>query len=358
MNTPQKQHSITPPGFPIFADQSASGPAIAPIDHLKIISAEKWEQMIAAWAISKASYTDVYRFGGNGDMGYDIAAVRSDDEWDCYQAKRYKTALSVPDCCKEVGKVIYHCFANGLKRPAKYVFAATQGYHKDLIHLLEQPHNLKSEITSSWDKRCRKTITKSDEIPLEGELLDFLEHFDFSVISSTSPDLIIQELCANTSYYQSFFGGPLPNRSLEQTRPPPSPKRTETLYIAKLLEAYVDSGKTDDQGTANLPDDLKRHFIRSRQAFYSTEALRLYARECAPAQFEALLEDFYFGLIDEIEKEFPDGLKRLREVATKAIHVQTSIGLKNRMTNQDRIGMCHHLANDPDRDVTWVRHDH
>ncbi|MGY8632694.1 restriction endonuclease [Bradyrhizobium sp. 14AA] len=84
-----------------------SGPAIPPIERVKIFSATQWEECVDEWASSMPGYKLVERAGGAGDMGCDvIATVDPSDKnspWDNYQCKHYDHALTPSDIWLELG---------------------------------------------------------------------------------------------------------------------------------------------------------------------------------------------------------------------------------------------------------------
>lgn len=360
MSNPPKRHPIAAPdmtGAPLYADQAQAGPDIDPIDRLRICTPDYWEKLIAAWAEGQiGEYKDAHRLGGSGDMGYDIVAERHDGAWDCFQAKHYDKHLTPANACTEIGKVIYHCYANGLTLPAKYIFVAPQDCSADLTNLMQNAKRMKVTVIDNWDTRCRKKITAKQDIPLEGELLQYLNQFNFSTFSSLSPLKLIRHFRENTSYYHVFFGGQLKPRP-PASKPPPVATTTEALYIGKLLDAYVDSGSVSAPvDILALPKSMLAHYTSARQAFYSAESLRIYARECAHGQFEDLRDQFYHGILSDLQQQFPHGYARLLHVASQAKLIKTELAIETRVRIPDRIGMCHHLANDPDLDVTWVPH--
>ena len=96
------------------------------------------------------------------------------------------------------------------------------------------------------------------------------------------------------------------------------------------------------------------HLQRQREAFYSAEALRLYARDSVPdGTYELLQGDVYTGVIDTAEADHASGMDRLRAVLTQS--GQLDLGAHSLISVsriEDRQGICHQLAN-ADR-LTWV----
>jgi hypothetical protein len=101
-------------------------------------------------------------------------------------------------------------------------------------------------------------------------------------------------------------------------------------------------------------DLTSEHYPRQREAFYSAEALRLFARDSVPAgTFEALQADLYDGVVEVCEGDGP-AMERLQRVLAAAAQAQvTSSPLLSVLYLRDRKGICHQLANE-DR-LLWVK---
>lgn len=81
------------PSGPTTADQIAIGLPVPPIERVRLMSCQQWEEFILEWADSlKQKYARVERHGGAGDKGCDIVAFldpANDAPWDNYQCKQY-----------------------------------------------------------------------------------------------------------------------------------------------------------------------------------------------------------------------------------------------------------------------------
>lgn len=342
------------------ADTVTTGPAILPIERIKLYSDKQWEEFTLEWADGlRSRYAIVERCGGAGDMGRDIIAYpgkQNPDIWDNYQCKHYDHPLYPSDIWLELGKLVYHSFCGEFTLPREYFFIAPRGVGTTLSRLLKKPDQLREQLIENWDSHCRHKITKADEIPLEGELLEHLSSLDFSIFSHIPPLRLIDQH-RMTSYHVARFGGGLPDRP--DTPPPPAaPTSTELTYLRKLFDAYADHLKRDVHARLDIEqeEDLCEHYSDSRIEFYSAEALRSFSRDTLPeGSYERLQEDVYEGIRDVLRGNYADGYRRLLAVVTTAKALPLNAhALVHRLYTKDRGGICHQLANERGN-VKWVR---
>jgi hypothetical protein len=97
------------------------------------------------------------------------------------------------------------------------------------------------------------------------------------------------------------------------------------------------------------------HYLRQREAFYSAEALRVFARDSVPeGTFTALQEEVFDGVVETSDRPYNDGFERLSGVLTVAGSLHLTANALIAITEQrDRKGICNQLANE-DR-LIWVR---
>jgi hypothetical protein len=124
------------------ASQASVGAPITPIQRLRIMSPQEWEEFILEWIDSlRSKYTDVHRCGGAGDLGRDVigfkAGVQKDSHWDNYQCKHYKQPLAVADVVAELGKLLYHASRGEFSLPDEYFFVAPHGPSTALLKVLQ-----------------------------------------------------------------------------------------------------------------------------------------------------------------------------------------------------------------------------
>ena len=332
-------------------DIAAVGLAVPPIERLRHMSANSWEDFAFEWAHSlKSKYARVEKHAGSGDMGLDIIAFESTiaaEPWDNFQCKHYDHPLSPGDIWIELGKLTYYTFIGEYSVPRSYQFIAPQGAGNSLSKLLRKPSELRDGLFTNWELHCRKKITSTCEIVLDITLRKHIEGFDFSIVSAASPLTILEEH-RMTPWYVARFGGGLPERN-DGSVPPFEVMANEITYVRALLDAYEDR-----LGTAMaLPEqiiegELVSHFDRSRREFYSAESLRAFSRDnVPPGTFDKLLDEVHDGVADVEQSNHKDGYARVLAVVKQAKALQiTANALISRTHMSDRGGMCHQLAND------------
>ncbi|HIP13381.1 MAG TPA: hypothetical protein EYG73_11780 [Arcobacter sp.] len=345
----------------ITAQEISQGAYVSPIDKLKLISADDWEILTEEWVDLKQDvYLKSERPAGAGDMGIDIVAYITDPksdprnyEWDCYQCKRYNHSLSPSDIWIELGKIIYYTFEEKYPIPKKYYLIATQGIGTKLNKMLQDISILKEGLKDNWDKYCKKKITTTEEIVLEGNFLDHFESFDFSIFDSIAPKVIIEEYKTHEKYLVRF-GGSLPPRPTVSI-----PSEIEDLrYIDQLVKSY----NTNSANEILNVDDISSashngHFEDARKSFYKAEELRMLNRDSLPdGIFKNLKDNIYDGVSSKSREEFDDGYKKVLAIESEAGKIPIeSNPLKDACQTIDKKGLCHHLVND--ERLTWVEDD-
>ena len=345
----------------LTADQALHGHHIPPQQQLLLYSADQWEGFVQEWAhyCLKAMYSQVQRFSGAGDRGIDIAGFTDADKlsgvWDNYQCKHYDHALFPGDALPEIGKLLWYTFTKQFAVPRRYYFVAPKGAGTSLNAYLANAPELKKALIKDWEKYCRTKITSTQEIPLEGEFLAYVQAFDFTIFEAKTSLQLVEDHKSCPSH-TARFGGGLPTRP-DPAAPPEEIAPTESRYVEQLFEAYADHTKeaiSDATGLKTHPK-LKDHFLRQRVSFYHAESLRVFARDSVPpGTFESFQEEIYTGVVDTHDGTFPDGYARVVAVTKAARDMQiTSNALITRAKPQDRDGICHQLANE-DR-LRWTK---
>lgn len=342
----------------VAAQQIANGPPIPPIARIRLYSSEEWEAFTHEWAYSSFEGKEVVRFTGAGDKGIDIAVYAPGQDfngiWDGYQCKHYDNPLRPSDIYVELGKVLWFSFSGEYKAPRSYTFIAPSGIGTKLNNLLKNPAKLKQELISNWDKYCRAEITTTQEIPLKGALLAYVNAFDFKIFNGKQPLALIDEH-KKSPYHLSRFGGGFPARPTGAF-PPDAIDPVETKYVEQLFLAYSEHLQKPIASTADLGKaSLREHFSRQREAFYRAEALRVFVRDkVEPGTFERLQGEIYEGVIDTHDDEYPDGYRRVVAVTKAAQDMMIAANpIAPIAQTQDRRGICHQLVND-DR-LKWTR---
>jgi hypothetical protein len=335
----------TPPGSTI----------VPAIDLLRVFSPGQWEDFALEWAHSlKARYQRVERCGGAGDLGRDVVALVSDDEWHNYQCKHYREPLQPNQVVLELGKLCYYVHEKAFSAPSEYYFVAPQGAGNSLSLLFKKPEHLRARLIKDWATKCEEHITSTKKVPLTGELLDFVEGFDFSIVSYVPPmDLIEQH--ARTRWHAARFPGGLPPRP-QAVVPHIDEEKFESPYIGRLLEAYSDhTGVALTVADLAAHEPLHRHLLRSRERFFHAESLRNFSRDTLPpGQFEDLQEEFFDAVIDTVEDTcHADGFQRVKVTTGVAQQLHpTNNALRQVLGVKDKAGICHQLADNAR--LKWV----
>lgn len=329
-----------------------SGPPVKPEERVYFYPPAEWEQFIYEWATAlkpAGPYIEVKQLGGAGDRGVDIAGFKTKHRfkgaWDCFQAKHYCAPLTPSDAYPEMFKIFQGVVDGHYLLPEKYYFVSPKGCGMKLTREICDPPKLKAAFSAQIDDKG--PITRGiDERRLQ-TIRTIVEETDFSMFTS----LDLEQLIAsheNTRFFSARFGTPLPPRPpIEPT--PEHPLAEEARYIEKLVDVYreQDSAKCCDTRSVASHPKYGPQFQRHREAFYSAEALRVYARDSVPdGTYELLQEDVYTGVIDVAETDHPSGLDRMRSVLTVSGQIDLSAHTLVSVSRlQDRQGICHQLAN-------------
>jgi hypothetical protein len=339
------------------------GTYVPAIDRLKIISSEAFEDIIREWIwgylIKRKIYQDCKKCSGGGDKGRDVIAIADElnDVWDNYQCKHYDHPLAPTDIWLELGKFCYYTFTKEYSLPRAYFFMSPQGIGPKFNGLLEKPETLKSELLAKWDKECKSNITTGSDINLTEDLKEYISKLDFSIFKGCDPQRLINEL-KKTSYFAGRFGGGL-IKPRTQPAVPTVVASQEMVYTRQLLDAYADHTKVKIEKLQDIEPltELKEHFTRQRESFYSADALRQFSRDNLPPDvdyFEDLKDEVFTGVVDVCNKKYDDGYARVIATTVQAKNIQLNSSALNHYINQkDREGICHHLSND--NRLAWVK---
>lgn len=351
-----------PKPHPVLIDSSTVeiGLPITPLARLRMFSPNEWEDFVLEWADSLHSDNQtVESCAGAGDMGRDVIVTTFYDDgtkdWDNYQCKHYNHSLHPSDIWLELGKLVYYTYIKEFTFPRRYYFVAPQGVGTKLIKLFGNANELRKQLIQNWESYCTLKITTKKKVPLDGNLLKYINKLDFAIVGYIKPtDLITQH--SKTRYHIARFGGGLPVRP-DASLPPDSPAPKEVVYLSKLMDAYGDHLKRGVKDLSDIEDEqsLYNHCTRSRKQFYSAESLRAFSRDYLPeGEFRKLQDEFYEGIQDELDEDHPSGYKRVCSVVKVARSLQISNHpLSSKLGQLDRAGICHQLANDKD-EVQWV----
>ncbi|MHB1699934.1 MAG: ABC-three component system protein [Acidobacteriaceae bacterium] len=327
---------------------------------IELFEPAQWEEFTEEWAHSLKQYVQVERWSGPGDMGRDIIGFSSDKKfdgpWDNYQCKRYALQLAPGDIWVELGKIIYYTHMKEFTVPQNYYFIASKGVGLNVQKLLAEPDKLKKGLTDNWSRSCKNKITDVGAIPLEDDLLDYLNKFDFRIFKhKTIVELVAGH--ANTMFHDRRFGpAHFPARPAIET-PPPTIHAKESRYVQQLFEVYSEklSKQLDSLDQLSAHPELQDHFNRSREVFYYAESLRNFPRDSVdPGAFDEIRDEIYHGVVNTYEMDWPTGFVRMGHTLQEAGGLKPNCNaLCIRIQAQDKHGLCHHLANE-DRFI-WVK---
>lgn len=339
-----------------------TGKRFPPQQVVRMFSSADFEEFTHEWAYGylkdKGVYNSVFRYSGPNDKGRDVVAFVDAAKTICdyYQCKHYDSALSPSIAWLEIGKLCYFTFTGEIIFPRKYYFVAPRDVTSTLATLLHgSPDALRQGLIRNWKKCCEKKI-KVGTTPLDEKLKDYIEKMDFSIFDF-KPILEVIDEHSKTRWAAARFGGGLrPRPRMEDA--PNTVAHAETRYVEQLLEAYSDrSGEsiTAADQLERKPTELE-HFKRQRNAYYSAEALRIYARESLPPEYDEfgkLKTDVHDGVINTANRQHADGVERVDSVVDAAMQLPIEGNLlADQIHPRDKQGICHHLANEDK--LTWV----
>lgn len=340
------------------------GKPIPPIDRLKYISSDDFEELISEWIygylieIKGKVYSKIKRNGGAGDKGRDVIAVYENDDWDNYQCKYYKDPLMPTNIYLELGKLCYYTFIKDYTIPQNYYFVSPKGVGPTLNDLIDNPKNLNKELIDNWNKYCRYNITDKKEILLEDKFLDYVEKFDFNIISSIEPQELIEQF-RQTRYFALRFGGGLTKTRPVDIKPPSDIRDSELTYTGQIFLAYSEHKKNSITSVTDLETypELKSHFQRQRENFYCADSLNQFSRDALPIEsncFENFKNEIFDGVIEIVSSDHSDGYEKLQATIQESVRVSISNSpLQSYIKLKDKKGICHHLVNESR--IKWVK---
>jgi hypothetical protein len=336
-----------------------AGTFIEPLKRLELFSDKEYETFTLQWVhgylAKKLGYDEVQIRGGSGDKGRDIVAWRgrpgmAGSSYDNYQCKHYESPLGPTKFWLELGKLCYYTYTGVIPVPANYFVVASKGVSTLLQDKIDDPASLKDGLIANWGTYCKSDIVKgkANAIELDKGLLDYIEKFNFSIVSSLKPHDCL-EYHSHTIYHPLVFGLPLKQR----VSPPPPPTgiaAEEMVYVRCIYDAFSENLKhpVNSIGDFVTKSRFVTDFEKARVCFYSTESLKEFSRDndLDESHFGDLLNEFHNGLFFRYTESYPDGYAKMRSVceASTSLSIDENI-LRNQLKQNDRIGICHHLAN-------------
>lgn len=336
------------------------GTPIPAIDKLKIVSEDEFEDIVREWVAGycEKNYVKVWRTGGAKDKGRDVVAIVNDSgTWDNFQCKHYNNALMPSDIWLELGKLCYYTFKKDYILPRKYYFVSPKGVGPTVGDYLAKPDELRIQLFNEWDKHCKDGITAKNQIHLSNELRKHIESIDFSIFTFLDPQELIEQH-KQTNYYAARFGGGLKKR-MRPIITTVQESEISIRYVEQLFEAYSDHLKIglSKFNELNSHTELFSHFNRQRECFYWAEALNEFSRDSLPVGntcFSDLKEEIFHGVVDTSNQRHSSGYENILKTTAAAVALAIqSNALLSVSNTQDKIGICHHLANEDK--ITWVK---
>ncbi|MCZ4120242.1 ABC-three component system protein [Streptomyces sp. H39-S7] len=348
-----------PPPLTVLPHTLRMAPVPSPKQLVPFYDPDEFEVFVKEWVPAlDTRYTLVERHGGSGDHGIDVAgylsAHRLEGQWHNYQCKRYSAALTWSTAAQEMRKMFVAAAAGHFTVPTRYVFVAPK-IARSLPRLLAKPTDSKERFLQ--DLATAKEKVMSDLLPHELAAVKTLAAAaDFSMFECVDLDEML-ELHSTTAHWAERFPHAQLAHGPQVILPPDEHGENEHRYVQCLLDVYREKFPDQISTLQQVPDvaDADEHLKRQREAFYTAEALRLFARDATtPAYFEQVKQDVYDIVVEVAVCAYPNGWERHGAVTTaaSAVHLTPTV-LTPYVQPKARKGVCHHLAND--NRLTWCQ---
>lgn len=350
--------STDPPSLTLTGPWLRSHAVPAPKKIVFSYDPDEFEEFVKEWVPALATkYLAVERHGGSGDHGVDVAGYLTshglEGAWHNYQCKHYGEALTWSKAAPEMRKMFASVVNGHFTMPQRYVFVAPI-IGPRLVRRLSKPSQSREEFLKELE-----TTTDAVIMSLAPEkrraVRDLAGATDFSMFTTVDMDEMLS-LHQTTPHWAVRFPQP-PAPRPQRMLPPDVHAPEEARYIQQLVRVY---GELWGEQAGSLErvashDEARDHLRRQREAFYSAESLRLFARDSTTeGHFEAVLDDVYDIVVEVSAGRFEFGWDRLQAVLAASGNVElTKTILTEYVRPLDRKGVCHHLANE-DR-LIWCR---
>ncbi|MFI9833728.1 ABC-three component system protein [Streptomyces sp. NPDC051913] len=321
----------------------------------------EFEEFVKEWVPAlETRYVRVERHGGSGDHGVDVAAYLTaqamEGEWHNYQCKHYGDALNWSKAAPEMRKLFAAIVQGHYTRPSRYIFTAPI-IGRSLVRQFAVPSQTRTKFLDELASTTDPAITSLSPAQRQA-VTELARATDFSMFETIDMDDML-DLHRTTRHHADRFTQPLPARP-QILKPPSEHTPEEARYVQKLVDVYRErwGDEADTLERAAKHPEAREHLHRQREAFYSAESLRLFARDATPeGHFQAILDDVHTIVVEVADGQHPRGWDRLIAVLTAAgAVVLTDTNLARQVRPLDRKGVCHHLANDGR--LTWCQGGH
>ena len=346
-------------------EQILLGERLEPIEYIKSYHDKKFEMFILEWAYLylqeiSGEYEQVGRFGGAGDMGRDIIAYLpltdgdTDRSFDIYQCKHYDHPLQPNELWPELVKLCYFTWKKEFRVPRRYRFMAPRDLGPTAGKLLEKPEEIRKGLKEKWSAASEGIVAPVEQTLL-GELLAYVDAFDFSIVGSKPMHEVIEEF-RKTHRFAPRFGGGLTKPLPPDPIPPEKIAEIEQTYTKELILAYGDHLQDPGFALVDLPSQthLHGHFSRCRERFYCAEVLREFSKNLPDAaDFETVQDQVHDQVIDVVMSPHKDGYARIVAATTVAGSVSiTNHPLRSYIKSKSLHGICHQLVNN--KRFRWI----
>ncbi|MBJ8422536.1 hypothetical protein KTJ16_14040 [Acinetobacter bereziniae] len=316
------------------------------------------EIFIHDWVTKKIElYVDHDNFTGAGDMGRDVVGFLTDQRhegaWHNYQCKQYSKKITRPLALLEIGKILYYASQKHFIVPEKYFFIAPKGINRPLETLINNPSQFKMALINEWTEHCEGKIIKNSKVPLNDEILEVINKFDFSNIKALQVSQLLSDPDINSVLFKWFKHDP---GEAPKGDVPLEVENTELEYVSQLVHAYGERAGVVFESYKEI-EDFDEHFSNfkiQRRRFYDAEAFQRYYRDnTAPQTVQQIKDDIFDGIIDNCTyASYKDTLEKIIAILGEVIKIQLSGDISSHTTNSVRQGLCHHLVNE--RKIKWI----
>lgn len=322
---------------------------------------DTYEKLVASWAYwclkenDGRKYEDVMRIGGTGDKGVDVIAYydQKNKKCDIYQCKHYNHPIRQSDVIAELGKFLYFMAIGDIPVPDNYYLMAPQGLGDRFLQRYENADRLKQILIESWDKSIAGHIEKGKVVSLVGDVLVFIEGFDYGRFKFYSSHKFLETLVKadNRFVFFQYFGYRKEHLKRINLGTPANFEDYEKKYIQHLLDAYNDVKKNTVFNEDNVvSSEYGKHFGRSRDEFWLAESVKKMGEENCLGdidEFEELKDDMEDHVADTYEVTYDNAFDRLKKVTEKS----ESMPKKDRVISgelgpRELKGVCYQLSNE------------
>jgi hypothetical protein len=327
--------------------------------HVLALDDVELEKLVRQWADCQLEkqYASAMRYGGAGDLGRDVVGFYTEQnhegDWDNYQCKQYGKSLPTEQGMRELGKILYFAHQGNFIVPKNYYFVAPRGINKNLKRWIQNPTQLKNNLTSQWEKYCQSKITKGKEIILTSELRGFINSYDFSRVQIIDVDKITLDPAFRRVLVNEFGGELL---SAPDGEVPEHINDNELIYVNQVLDVYSECEQVTYVNPKDLigHDEFEEDFMEQRERFYSAEAFRAFYRDnTVEVVLETFEKEIFKGVKPMFRMKYLDSFERMCTVLAEAGKLQPSGKLAIHGKIDVKQGYCHQFVNE--KRLTWKK---